>query len=176
MVGLKLGISAALASAVLLSSPAAQAQNLEDILGTVVQGLTAQQAAEQERALWDAAQRRNTVTAYRSYLDDYPNGRYAATARERIASATGQPVERRDEPTTGRTLEVMTDQPGIQFYSGNFLDGSLVGTDGGTYRQGDGVALETQHFPDSPNQPDFPSTTLRPGEVYESTTVFELSH
>ncbi|WP_136653178.1 peptidoglycan-binding domain-containing protein [Paracoccus aeridis] len=103
MVGLKLGISAALASAVLLSSPAAQAQNLEDILGTVVQGLTAQQAAEQERALWDAAQRRNTVTAYRSYLDDYPNGRYAATARERIASATGQPVERRDEPTTGRT-------------------------------------------------------------------------
>ena len=80
------------------------------------------------------------------------------------------------DPDSGRTLTISTTEPGIQFYSGNFLDGTLVGTGGGIYRQGDGLALETQHFPDSPNQPDFPSTVLRPGEVYDSTTVFELTH
>ena len=79
------------------------------------------------------------------------------------------------DPDSGRTLTISTTEPGIQFYSGNFLDGTLVGTGGGVYRQGDGLALETQHFPDSPNQPDFPSTVLRPGEVYDSTTVFELT-
>ena len=79
------------------------------------------------------------------------------------------------DPDSGRTLTISTTEPGIQFYSGNFLDGTLVGTGGGIYRQGDGLALETQHFPDSPNQPDFPSTVLRPGEVYDSTTVFELT-
>ncbi len=78
------------------------------------------------------------------------------------------------DPASGRTLTISTTEPGIQFYSGNFLDGTLVGTGGRVYRQGDGLALETQHFPDSPNQPQFPSTELRPGEVYESTTVFEL--
>jgi aldose 1-epimerase len=79
------------------------------------------------------------------------------------------------DTTTGRTLRISTTEPGLQFYSGNFLDATLVGTGGGTYRQGDGVALETQHFPDSPNQPDFPSTVLRPGEEYRTTTVFALS-
>jgi aldose 1-epimerase len=79
------------------------------------------------------------------------------------------------DPDSGRTLTISTTEPGIQFYSGNFLDGTLVGTGGGVYRQGDGLALETQHFPDSPNQPEFPSTVLRPGEVYDSTTVFELT-
>jgi aldose 1-epimerase len=78
------------------------------------------------------------------------------------------------DPDSGRTLTISTTEPGLQFYSGNFLDGTLVGTGGGTYRQGDGLALETQHFPDSPNQPEFPSTELRPGEVYDSTTVFEF--
>ncbi|MGK5169113.1 aldose epimerase family protein [Geodermatophilus sp. CPCC 205761] len=80
------------------------------------------------------------------------------------------------DPDSGRTLTISTTEPGIQFYSGNFLDGTLVGTGGSIYRQGDGLALETQHFPDSPNQPDFPSTELRPGEVYDSTTVFALTH
>ena len=80
------------------------------------------------------------------------------------------------DPDSGRTLTISTTEPGIQFYSGNFLDGTLVGTGGGVYRQGDGLALETQHFPDSPNQPDFPSTELRPGQVYDSTTVFDLSN
>ncbi len=76
------------------------------------------------------------------------------------------------DPDSGRTLTISTTEPGLQFYSGNFLDGTLVGTGGTVYRQSDGLALETQHFPDSPNQPEFPSTELRPGEVYESTTVF----
>jgi aldose 1-epimerase len=70
---------------------------------------------------------------------------------------------------------VYTTEPGIQLYSGNFLDGSLVGTSGRAYGQRDGLALETQHFPDSPNRTNFPSTVLRPGEVFESTTVYRLS-
>ena len=68
-----------------------------------------------------------------------------------------------------------TKEPGIQFYSGNFLDGTLYGTSGHAYRQGDGLALETQHFPDSPNKPDFPSTTLRPGQTYKTSTVLGFS-
>jgi aldose 1-epimerase len=79
------------------------------------------------------------------------------------------------DPHSGRTLTISTTEPGLQFYSGNFLDGTLVGTSGMIYRQSDGLALETQHFPNSPNEPSFPSTELRPGEIYDSTTVFELS-
>ncbi|MEV5544843.1 aldose epimerase family protein [Streptomyces sp. NPDC052309] len=75
------------------------------------------------------------------------------------------------DPSSGRTLRIATDQPGLQFYSGNFLDGTLTGTGGRTYRQGDALCLETQHFPDSPNQPSFPSTVLRPGQTYRTTTV-----
>jgi aldose 1-epimerase len=75
---------------------------------------------------------------------------------------------------SGRTLRVMTTEPGIQFYSGNFLDGSLVGIGGGTYRQGDGFTLETQHFPDSPNKPAFPSTVLRPGQHFLSVTEYRF--
>lgn len=78
------------------------------------------------------------------------------------------------EPTTGRVLEAVTDQPGVQFYSGNFLDGSLTGISGHTYRQGDGLTLETQHFPDSPNHPDYPSTVLRPGQTYDTTTTYRF--
>ncbi|TDD80065.1 aldose epimerase family protein [Actinomadura rubrisoli] len=79
------------------------------------------------------------------------------------------------EPGSGRVLEVSTTEPGIQFYSGNFLDGSLIGTSGRAYRQGDGFALETQHYPDSPNHPSFPSTVLRPGQTFDSTTVYAFS-
>jgi aldose 1-epimerase len=78
------------------------------------------------------------------------------------------------EPTTGRTLEVWTTEPGIQFYAGNFLDGAVYGGSGGAYRQSDGLALETQHFPDAPHHPHFASTELRPGETYQSTTVFQF--
>jgi aldose 1-epimerase len=79
------------------------------------------------------------------------------------------------EPKRGRVLEVHTTEPGVQFYSGNFLDATLVGTSGRIYRQADGFTLETQHFPDSPNQPTFPSTELRPGQTFTSTTVFHFS-
>jgi aldose 1-epimerase len=79
------------------------------------------------------------------------------------------------DPATGRVLEVLTTEPGIQFYAGNFLDGSLYGPSGHSYRQSDALALETQHFPDSPNHPDFPSTVLRPGETYQTTTIFKFA-
>ena len=78
------------------------------------------------------------------------------------------------EPESGRVLEVLTTEPGIQFYAGNFLDGTLIGTSGQMYRQGDGFALETQHYPDSPNQESFPPTVLQPGEVYETTTIYKF--
>jgi aldose 1-epimerase len=79
------------------------------------------------------------------------------------------------DPASGRALKVWTTEPGIQFYSGNFLDGTLYGTSGRSYRQGDGLALETQHYPDSPNKPDFPSTRLDPGETYDTTTIYSFS-
>ncbi|MFC9689419.1 aldose epimerase family protein [Kribbella sp. NPDC056951] len=76
------------------------------------------------------------------------------------------------DPEHGRTVTVRTDEPGVQFYSGNFLDGTFLGIGNKAYRQGDAFCLETQHFPDSPNQPNFPSTVLRPGQTYKSTTVY----
>jgi len=79
------------------------------------------------------------------------------------------------EPTSGRVMEVHTTEPGVQLYTGNFLDGSLVGKDGKTYNKHYAFCLETQHFPDSPNKPDFPSVVLRPGEKYETTTVHKFS-
>ena len=79
------------------------------------------------------------------------------------------------EPTTGRVLEVHTTEPGVQFYCGNFLDGTLQGKSGRAYQFRSGFCLETQHFPDSPNKPSFPSTLLRPGEQYESHTIFSFS-
>ena len=79
------------------------------------------------------------------------------------------------EPSSGRYLEVITTEPGVQFYTGNVLDGSLTGKQGATYGRRSAFCLETQHFPDSPNQPDFPSTELRPGETYETTTVYRFA-
>lgn len=79
------------------------------------------------------------------------------------------------DPESGRWLTVSTTEPGVQFYAGNYLTGAFSGTSGRMYRQSDGFALETQHFPDSPNQPQFPSTVLRPGEQFNSTTIFAFS-
>jgi len=76
------------------------------------------------------------------------------------------------DPKTGRTLDISTTEPGLQFYSGNFLDGTITGKAGRRYRHRSALVLETQHFPDSPNQPGFPSTILRPGKEYRSKTVF----
>jgi len=78
-------------------------------------------------------------------------------------------------PRSGRELTVLTDQPGIQFYSGNLLDGTLVGTGGRAYPRGAGFALETQHFPDSPHHPYFPSTVLSPGSDFRSTTIYRFA-
>jgi aldose 1-epimerase len=79
------------------------------------------------------------------------------------------------EPTTGRIMEIRTTEPAIQFYSGNFLDGTITGKGGKVYQHRWGFCLETQHYPDSPNKPDFPSTILRPGEKYETTTIYRFS-
>lgn len=79
------------------------------------------------------------------------------------------------EPTTGRVMEVFTTEPGVQFYSGNFLDGTLTGKGGKVYQRRYGFCLETQHFPDSPNHPNFPTTTLKKGETYRTTTLYRFS-
>jgi aldose 1-epimerase len=79
------------------------------------------------------------------------------------------------EPTSGRVLDVLTTEPGIQFYSGNFLDGTVRGKGGVMYAHRTGLCLETQHFPDSPNHANFPSTELKPGETYHTTTIFRFS-
>jgi aldose 1-epimerase len=79
------------------------------------------------------------------------------------------------EPSTGRVLEVSTTQPAVQFYTGNFLDGSVTGKEGHVYKRRYGLCLETQHYPDSPNHPDFPSAILKPGEKFHQTTVFKFS-
>ena len=78
------------------------------------------------------------------------------------------------EPTSGRTLDVATTEPGIQVYTGNFLDGTISGKGGQLYRYRDAICLETQHFPDSPNQPKFPSAILKPGETYRQSQVFRF--
>ena len=84
------------------------------------------------------------------------------------------PAARVTDPGSGRVLEVETTEPGLQLYSGNQLDGSLTGAGGAAYGPRAGLCLETQHFPDSPNQPGFPSTVLRPGETYRSATVYRF--
>jgi len=79
------------------------------------------------------------------------------------------------EAASGRVMEVWTTEPGVQFYTGNFLDGSYIGKDGTVYNRRAGFCFETQHYPDSPNQPEFPSTILRPGKTYRSTTEYRFS-
>jgi aldose 1-epimerase len=79
------------------------------------------------------------------------------------------------DPQSGRVLDVLTSEPGVQFYTGNFLDGSVTGKEGKVYKRRYAFCLETQHFPDSPNHPDFPSTELKPGKQYRTTTVFRFA-
>jgi aldose 1-epimerase len=79
------------------------------------------------------------------------------------------------DPGSGRVLDVLTTEPGLQFYAGNYLDATLIGSGGALYRQSDGLALETQHFPDAVHHPHFPPVVLRPGETYQSTTIFRFS-
>ncbi|WP_293320162.1 aldose epimerase family protein [Mycobacterium sp.] len=77
-----------------------------------------------------------------------------------------------EDPQTGRTLTVSTTEPGVHVYTANFIDGAFTGTSGHIYRQGAGFTMETQHYPDSPHHPGFPTTTLNPGQTYDSTTIF----
>lgn len=79
------------------------------------------------------------------------------------------------EPSTGRVMEVLTTEPGVQFYTGNFLDGTITGIGDRVYNRRHAFCLETQHFPDSPNQPSFPSTVLEPDQTYSSTTTYRFS-
>lgn len=94
-----------------------------------------------------------------------------------LDKAAGAPgfAARLYDPTTRRAMEVYTTEPGVQFYSGNLLDGSLTGKGGRRYVKHSGLCLETQHFPDSPNQPQFPSTVLHAGEVYRQTTIYRFT-
>jgi aldose 1-epimerase len=94
-----------------------------------------------------------------------------------LRGASGQlrPAARLEDPRSGRVLEILTTEPGVQLYTGNFLSGAVMGKDRRLYRQGDGIALETQHFPDSPNHPEFPSTILEAGHVWSSMTVYRFS-
>jgi aldose 1-epimerase len=91
------------------------------------------------------------------------------------AMGTLHPAAKVTDPKSGRVLEVSTTEPGVQFYTGNFLDGTLTGKGGKLIQKRFGFCLETQHFPDSPNQPAFPTTTLKPGAEYKSTTIFKFS-
>ena len=79
------------------------------------------------------------------------------------------------EPTSGRVLEVLSTEPGLQFYTGNFLDGKLTGKGGWVYQRRNAFCMEPQHYPDSPNQPNFPSVVLKPGQVYKNTIIFKFS-
>jgi aldose 1-epimerase len=90
-------------------------------------------------------------------------------------AGTMRPAARLEDPVSGRQMTLLTTAPGVQFYSGNFLDGTSVGKHGQIYRQGDGLCLEPQVFPDSPNRPDFPSARLDPGQEYVNTMIFRFS-
>ena len=86
-----------------------------------------------------------------------------------------RPVAKVYDPATGRVLHVSSTEPGVQFYSGNFLDGTLPSRNGGKYQKRSGLCLETQHYPDSPNEPSYPTTELKPGDMYRSTTTWTFS-
>ena len=93
---------------------------------------------------------------------------------DRPANAGLVVAARLKDPASGRSMTVESTEPGLQFYSGNFLDGAVRGTAGRLYRQGDGLCLETQHFPDSPRRKDFPPVELRPGQEFQSTTIYRF--
>lgn len=90
-------------------------------------------------------------------------------------AGTLRPAARLEDPLSGRVMDMLVTAPGVQFYSGNFLDGSVIGRNGRLYRQGDGLCLEPQIFPDAPNKPDFPSARLDPGQTYVNRMVFRFS-
>ena len=108
-----------------------------------------------------------------SRIDQVPGG-YDHNYLLNSGGGSMAPAARVYEPTTGRVLEIQTLQPGIQFYSGNFLDGSITGKSAKVYNKHYGFCLETQHYPDSPNKPDFPSVVLKPGQKYSTETIHKF--
>jgi aldose 1-epimerase len=96
-------------------------------------------------------------------------------ALDKGATKTPELAARLEDPASGRVLEVLTTEPGVQFYAGNFLDGTLVGKQGHLYRMGDGIALEPQKFPNAPNQPSFLSARVDPGKPYHHQMIYRLS-
>ena len=118
--------------------------------------------------------RKPTAIGARIGQDDEQLRRGGGYDHNFVLNRTGEGLQRAAlvaDPGTGRTMEILTTEPGVQFYSGNFLDGTITGKGGVVYKKRSGLCLETQHFPDSPNQPSFPSTILRPGKEYRSKTV-----
>jgi aldose 1-epimerase len=118
--------------------------------------------------------RKPTAIGARIGQDDEQLKRGGGYDHNFVLSAAGEGLRRAGrlvDPGSGRTMEILTTEPGVQFYSGNFLDGTIKGKGGVVYKHRSGLCLETQHFPDSPNQPSFPSTILRPGKEYRSKTV-----
>jgi aldose 1-epimerase len=118
--------------------------------------------------------RKPTAIGARIGQDDEQLKRGGGYDHNFVLSGAGEGLRRAArlaDPGTGRTMEILTTEPGVQFYSGNFLDGTIKGKGGVVYKYRSGLCLETQHFPDSPNQPSFPSTILRPGKEYHSKTV-----
>ena len=96
-------------------------------------------------------------------------------ALDKGLTATPQLAARLEDPASGRVLEVLSTEPGVQFYTGNFLDGTFVGKGGHLYRMGDGIALEPQKFPDAPNKPNFVSARVDPGKPYHHVMIYRLS-
>jgi aldose 1-epimerase len=115
-----------------------------------------------ERINADDAQLQEGKGYDHNFVLDHPEGQLAEAAEVY-------------EPASGRILKVLTTQPGLQFYTGNFLDGSITGKNGRVYGKRSAFCLETQHFPDSPNHPSFPTTELKAGQTYHSDTIFEFS-
>ena len=118
--------------------------------------------------------RKPTAIGARIAQDDEQLRRGGGYDHNFVLSRAGEGLRRAGllaDPGTGRTMEILTTEPGVQFYSGNFLDGTIKGKGGVVYKHRSGLCLETQHFPDSPNQPSFPSTILRPGKEYHSKTM-----
>jgi aldose 1-epimerase len=96
-------------------------------------------------------------------------------ALDKGLTAKPELAARLEDPVSGRVLEVLTTEPGVQFYTGNFLDGTFIGKKGHLYRMGDGIALEPQKFPDAPNKPNFVSARVDPGKPYHHAMIYRLS-
>jgi aldose 1-epimerase len=163
-------------------------QGTGDVLGHVVT-IHADRITATDKGLIPTGELRNVAGTPFDFLTQHTIGERINAQDQQLAFGRGydhnwvlnrtgtglQLAAKVTEPTSGRAMEVWTTEPGLQFYTGNQLDGSMHGKDGVVYRQRYAFCMETQHFPDSPNKPNFPTTELKPGARYHSTTVFRFS-